>query len=869
MADRDEEQILYDIIASGSSQYWNEEEGNEDPNQYLNEEGNAERDAEGNEEGNVERDAEGNEEEASGSHPSAGQKRARGQRGAAKKIEGRHIITEVDADGRPSAPAQAAKNFVRHSGWVVRDNVPVSKVYWRRTRARGGDDSFIPESEKEMLWTTMLETFTLPAGTENIVKQWTLKKMAEQFQTFKGDLYRKYILKEQTPNFDVFPKLRDHWDEFVAYKTGQQGQAMMERNKENATKKKYHHHLGSGGYSIAMPNWEEMEASLLERGIEPTTAKWPDRSKFWSRMRSKRDTEAKIADLEYRVSSYELSKQEEVARKVDERMAAHRSHDPQPYIPPPMVSPSGNHSSCASTGQVVSHSMDAMQTQDETTCPVDEITHRTPCELHIPFKNLSIKVASGMAIPTDISGTYHCRPIPAGYSRVEVELVEAVYEDLELDYPGGDASTRAMKKAKVDTTKNKEPPYGCSQEELDAYVAGEVKRQLKPQSPEKKIPIDPSVKNFLKGMSTANKEALKLSDYDRTLRKAYYKKSKPVPQLGEQPHQVVEPLVTGEDFGITDFISDTGLTMAQLDGGAPIPKAEVAYKFELGKPLVRPEQLQSLPTQMYKFHERYMEMSANCREMFEARIRNPDFLQGEDVLWIHFKDVFDLYHRDALDVSLLSAWILMEIQRARWRRVYDTGFIDPRKINTEMLDKYEKDTEDNLVHLLTQQHYKTFILLPYNTEFHWVLFFFDLDARRVTVYDSMNKEEKVFDKVFQLIDRAWDRFRQLVRGTWKEKLGWRFHFPCAKQDKGTNLCGYYVCEFAHCLSNQIYTTRELDRIHMREKLPHKDFITAVQEQLMGFINEEVLNPDGEFYYDGSTIRNVGPSSSDVTQALKS
>lgn len=249
---------------------------------------------------------------------------------------------------------------------------------------------------------------------------------------------------------------------------------MMERNKENAAKKKYHHHLGSGGYSVAMPKWEEMEASLIERGIEPATANWPERSKFWyyahggtlnpvdgslvfsdqireaarrltdaveassqgtfrpdrekdelslalqtpehpgrtrgkgvipwkigfkedihtyrSRMRSKRDTEAKIADLEFRVSSYELNMQEEVARKVDERMAAHRSHDPQPTIPPAMVSPSGNRSSCASTGQVGSQSMDAMQTQDESTCPVDDITQRTPCELHIPFKNLSIKV---------------------------------------------------------------------------------------------------------------------------------------------------------------------------------------------------------------------------------------------------------------------------------------------------------------------------------------------------------------------------------------------------------------------------------------------------------------------------------------------
>ena len=39
------------------------------------------------------------------------------------------------------------------------------------------------------------------------------------------------------------------------------------------------------------------------------------------------------------------------------------------------------------------------------------------------------------------------------------------------------------------------------------------------------------------------------------------------------------------------------------------------------------------------------------------------------------------------------------------------------------------------------------------SRFHWVLLFFDLDACRVTVYDSMNKEEKIFDKVFKLIDR--------------------------------------------------------------------------------------------------------------------
>nr|AAT93955.1 putative polyprotein [Oryza sativa Japonica Group]AAT94015.1 putative polyprotein [Oryza sativa Japonica Group] len=990
MADRDEEQILYDTIAEGSSQYWNEEEGNEDPNQYLNEEGNVERDAEGNQQGHVERDVEGNQEDT---------------------------------------------------------------VYWRRTRARGDHESFVPDSEKEMLWTTMLETFILPAGTEDKVKRWTLKKMAEQFQSFKGDLYQKYILKGQTPNFDTFPKLRDHWDEFVAYKTGEQGQAMMERNKENAAKKKYHHHLGSGGYSVAMPKWEQMEASLIEKGIEPATANWPERSKFWyyahggtlnpadgslvfgdqireaarrltdaveassqgtfrpdrdrdeltlalqtpehpgrtrgkgvipwkigfkedihtyrSRMRSKRDTEAKIADLEFRVSSYELNMQEEVARKVDERMAAHRSHDPQLTIPPAMVSPSGNRSSCASTGQVGSQSMDAKQTQDESTYPVDDITQRTPCELHIPFKNLSIKVASGMAIPTDPSGTYHCRPIPAGYSKVKVELVEGAYEDLELDYPGGDgethlrdtchaiilwhrryiilpgrqaasrapsppappsppqdpapspphappapsppqapastppqdpaptppraptptppqaplpapsksrappapppAHTRATKKAKVDAAKNKDPGYDCTQEELDAYVASEVKRQFKPRSPEKKIPIDPTVRNFFRGMSASVKEAIKLSDYERTLKKASSGKSKPVPQLGEQPNQEIEPLVTGKEMTIEQFITDTGLTTDQLLGVAPIEKAEVKYMYELGKPLVKPELLQSLPTQMYKFHQLYMEMSATGREMIGARIRDTDFLQGDDILWINFRGIYELYQLDTLDVSIMSCWILMEIQRARRRRVFDTGFIDPRKVNVAMLDQYPQETEDNLVHLLKAQHYKTFILLPYNTEFHWVLLLIDLEACTVNVYDSMDKKESTFDKVFELINRAWYRFRHLVRGKWRERLRRKFKFPCAKQKQGTNLCGYYVCEYCHCLADQIITTRELDFIRMRDNLTtHKEFIAAVQEQLMGFINEEILDPKGEFYYDGNTIhRSLASELSASTTTSKS
>jgi hypothetical protein len=41
---------------------------------------------------------------------------------------------------------------------------------------------------------------------------------------------------------------------------------------------------------------------------------------------------------------------------------------------------------------------------------------------------------------------------------------------------------------------------------------------------------------------------------------------------------------------------------------------------------------------------------------------------------------------------------------------------------------------------------------------------------------------------------------------------------------------------------------------MRDNLiTHKEFIAVVQEQLMGFINEQILDPKDEFYYDENTI----------------
>ena len=69
---------------------------------------------------------------------------------------------------------------------------------------------------------------------------------------------------------------------------------------------------------------------------------------------------------------------------------------------------------------------------------MDDIIENTNCELHFKIKNISMKVANAVAFTITPEATFHCAPIPAGYTRVLVDEVVGPYSGLELDIPGGD-----------------------------------------------------------------------------------------------------------------------------------------------------------------------------------------------------------------------------------------------------------------------------------------------------------------------------------------------------------------------------------------------------------------------------------------------
>ena len=203
-------------------------------------------------------------------------------------------------------------------------------------------------------------------------------------------------------------------------------------------------------------------------------------------------------------------------------------------------------------------------------------------------------------------------------------------------------------------------------EERREELAQYVKEQLKPKVPEKRVPVDPEVAaKVLANLSNPPPPKILSSDYDWTLIKAHRQRNKKcgktIPQLGTQQKEL-EPLQvpTMPNIHVVEFLAETGLMLAQATGAmednpvAPI----VAVPYEHGKPFVTDEEEMSLGTLMYNLHKWYLQMSKNETVMFGVKLRDQDFFHGEDDVWVYIKVLHHIYRRQALDVSIITIWVL-------------------------------------------------------------------------------------------------------------------------------------------------------------------------------------------------------------------
>jgi len=187
-------------------------------------------------------------------------------------LEGRYVIYEFEiATDRPLG--EHANKYVSFCGYLVRDQIPISAPEWREKRG-APEISFVFDRDKELVWKAVTDVFIFDTNDEELkvrIYDWTMNKMAVLLQNWKKSLYNKFVKKNETPNFNLkqYLKLRAFRDDFVLYKTSEEGEERAIINKENASKKTYHHHMGSGGYKSDVPKWDRMEQEMLARGSHP------------------------------------------------------------------------------------------------------------------------------------------------------------------------------------------------------------------------------------------------------------------------------------------------------------------------------------------------------------------------------------------------------------------------------------------------------------------------------------------------------------------------------------------------------------------------------------------------------------------------
>uniref|UniRef100_A0A0E0KMP6 Uncharacterized protein n=1 Tax=Oryza punctata TaxID=4537 RepID=A0A0E0KMP6_ORYPU len=115
-----------------------------------------------------------------------------------------------------------------------------------------------------------------------------------------------------------------------------------------------------------------------------------------------------------------------------------------------------------------------------------------------------------------------------------------------------------------------------------------------------------------------------------------------------------------------------------------------------------------------------------------------------------------------------------------------------------------------------------------------------------------------------LLSSAWVRFTSKHPDQWTVPLRINPHKWCLQQPKNNNLCGYCVCE--HLLHYSLKTEKSIDLQCKKDRIIRDDQIKAIQESLAGFINDQVINPEGAYHFDDrlqpKTFTQEGPNLDD-------
>ncbi|XP_066168352.1 uncharacterized protein [Oryza sativa Japonica Group] len=878
-------------------------------------------------------------------------------RGPTRMPSGMYTITAVDEDGNPTSPKSALTPYSNAIGVIARDDIPIKYRHWKKADVDELEWT-VPNRYKDLAWERLKRTFQFPEGSEQRAKDRALQRMSVSFKKWKSDLASKFIRKGLTPNFEDnnYRRIRLFWDDFVAYRASEEAKEISERNQANSAKNLYPHRLGPSGYAKNVDKWREREDELLEKGIEIETKDWSQRAKNYQYARGatlsdigelvhkgprEQEVTQRLHDAHqkssegsfvpnrekdeltlalqndehpgrtrgvglvpwregftedghrYRSRRYKNSgDQSEEIRQLKDQMALimARLDSQDRGDAGRVISPGGRKSSCASTK--------VPQEPDMARYPVDDITVRTACRLHVPLQNITQEVARGMAHPVMEGGKIHSNLIPSGYSRVEVGDVPSRYRAVQLDFApekGINTLGEAVHNIILWRKRFIVFPSGDSDDEPSDDGSSSEGLSVSPrrmptppplprksQSPppaQRKSPSPPPAEHHRLASSDPPKKRGRLCKTSQMFEPPSLKKTKkaPLPNMSEptlkekkkeaanvkvpvaiQDHFIrmarpPAPLVPISNFRRTirkkklqEFSKEefeTSKTMQDFLEGARlnslfdvrnIANAPLAAQYKLGHSLTTDE---------------YRNIVGNCTQM---RRVEEWYLQmakeGKEMFPVFYRDE-DFHHCDGIFwvpfKELFQLYNLMELDLSLIQLWTLMAALECRTTHGKLgfLDPQIINSR-NIDQLGDKSEQAVVDYVP-----HWILLVIHLNDSKIVVFDGLRTPQAKFQSVIDTLNKALVRYKKkCIRHAPRANTFRVWAHPyCLRQDPGTSTCGFYLMRFMSIFMEDnnwnIMDAKKL-KLPTSKLLPHACF--GLAEQLCGFIFNHIISSDGAY-----------------------
>lgn len=111
-----------------------------------------------------------------------------------------------------------------------------------------------------------------------------------------------------------------------------------------------------------------------------------------------------------------------------------------------------------------------------------------------------------------------------------------------------------------------------------------------------------------------------------------------------------------------------------------------------------------------------------------------------------------LYSLVVLSTTLIPLSFRMMSAAAK-KDLASIAFLDPGWVCETAIETMADDVEKYLVEAFAKLQYRSYIMVPYNSRFHWILLVFQLNRSRVVVMDPLMKGRDPIKKLLDLVDR--------------------------------------------------------------------------------------------------------------------